>query len=346
MKWFVSAYLLLLGAGATFVVLFPGVVMIGIYLLVLPGLLLMALPPLFQWTAPPLLAWLVLHGRLGHLGAIVLGVVFMALAYGLPAMPARWAAQAHYADLTRPDVVPDRLVPEGDVRLDLPRPVWDQRPEARVGNVRPYACDAACVALLFQPGVTSVTVNKSTAVPLEAGELRPPVLDRSATTYRLLPAEVADPAAVAEPAWAHRAQVTGRYDQAYRERLAVDVRIVRAPRVERFDQRFVEADFDEGAAPGKRFAPVGRWSLARSAAYIRTVEATDGQGQVLARVRRVSVRAPLAPLVVGYGVLPHEQPHFGWFRQSWADDSAHDDLLDLGDALAAWTDLPDHDPSR
>ena len=87
------------------------------------------------------------------------------------------SGQALYQASLLPDVTPARrLALTGDLRIDLPVPRRDNRNPREAGCQRGFSCDHLCLGLLFTPGVSSVTLNRTGSG-----------FDPEARTYRLTP---------------------------------------------------------------------------------------------------------------------------------------------------------------
>jgi hypothetical protein len=141
---------LVIGSGILAAVawLFPGLVVVGLFLGVLPGLVLMAMPTLFLYL---LAIWLIRMALPIPGDALAYGIaaaVAVALA-ALAALPFRIAAEREFAAAAVPEVVPDRpIVLSGDVLIDE---------ESALESPEPPVCDALCMAILDSEGVTSLT---------------------------------------------------------------------------------------------------------------------------------------------------------------------------------------------
>ena len=138
------------GILAALVVLFPGLVVIGMFLLVVPGLILGAMPTLFPYLlatwlirmALPIASdWIAYPLALG--GAIALA--------SLATLPLRSAANAEFEALAEPEIAPDTLIdPSGHVLIhDV---------QGNGGRFSP-SCGALCLALLDLERVEQVTVR-------------------------------------------------------------------------------------------------------------------------------------------------------------------------------------------
>lgn len=164
------------GILAAIAVLFPALVVLGLFLGIVPGLILGAAPTAFLYIAAFALFRKVLRNPLRTrpgiavtAAAATLAVVggFVVTAPG--ALLGRWA----FAKAIHEDVAPSQPVRlAGDVRLN-----WFGHSWFRLAPGGKIACDALCAALLDTPGVRSVTIASTFA----SGEPAQPV------TYRLVP---------------------------------------------------------------------------------------------------------------------------------------------------------------
>jgi hypothetical protein len=144
----------------------PGVVAMGLFLL-LPGLILLAAPTVFVYSAAFALVRPQLPLAPGVLRNLAAAGLVLLLGWVL-AQPGAMAGRRRFAKANLPEVVPASPVRlAGHVRLELPK---EGRRRSR--GEPPGSCPALCAALLDTPGVESVTV----AV---AGE--------DALTFRLVP---------------------------------------------------------------------------------------------------------------------------------------------------------------
>lgn len=330
MDRFLKLYLVVTGVLGLLSILFPDLVVMGMFCCLVPGLLLGIMPTAFLWGACFSGFWFALRWQLGEGPAAVValvGTVF--LLYAIPT-PANWAA-ARVS--TEPDVEPTAPIAlVGDVRLDL---VDDTRD--------PTACDALCTALLFAPQVTSVTVNTSSPTP--RCELQP-----EARTYRLRSKQDCEGTEAVEPLLQRRDAIFGATPperrgvaNAYLARLAADRCVVQEPAVlQRHDLVIEQGVAGPYAVSRAKVQKVGRWSLASSLAELRWMEIRDASGGVLARVQRASARAPFRPLVVDFETTGGIPPTawFRWKQSRYDDGKPETTRFEVVPAVLALTDLP------
>jgi hypothetical protein len=184
---FLLSYLLVTGILAGVAMAVPSLVVIGFILLIVPGLVLSLSPTAFLWGLIFTVAWLAARLVVGENLVTVLfaGAVTAALVVGAT-QAGRTAGQAALDAATLPDVTPGgRIELKGDIRLDRPSPERDK--DTPGGQPGRFACDATCVAMLFTPGVTSVTINDSSMVSAADRHSPRGGLSGQAATYRLVP---------------------------------------------------------------------------------------------------------------------------------------------------------------
>ncbi len=204
------------------VIVTGGLALLALLLAHTAGAALAMLPPLWPlllaptvflylaaiWAVSVLLpirrVWLARGAALG----LVMGAACLAV---LPLRLAALAAFERQAQVA--DIIPRTpIVLSGDIRIE----------DGYAFSIR--ACDDLCLALLDLDGVTSVTVADPDG----------------ATTFRLVPAAAADPAAVAEPRnpggfveWGGSGGDSGKVAAYWQERLTGPQRLVQAPPVPR-----------------------------------------------------------------------------------------------------------------
>ncbi|HEX8669978.1 MAG TPA: hypothetical protein VF727_16560 [Allosphingosinicella sp.] len=334
MQRFLTIYLAVTGIGAFLALLMPGLVVLGFFLLIVPGLLLSLAPTAFLWGAIFAVVWWLCRSAMADLPAALAALaVTAAILFAIP-WPSRVAGQRLLAASVVPDVTPAAaLKPAGNVRLDLGGPRWDNKNPPVSGAVRAFACDNLCLALLFEPGVTSVTVNDSGPFAPEQHRGGGGAFATGAQTYRLMPKDQCAGREIV-PDIEGRVGLFGgtleemrAVDAEWKLKLATEYCVVREPPIRAFDFFIREGRFHE-PADGPRSA--GEWSLQRSAAEISYVEIRSGSGTVLLRrlVSRVSVLARPFSITPEGGI---ENFRFGWSRKrlSNAKRYAEVDLLEL-----------------
>ncbi len=165
---------------------FPTLVIIGL-LLILPGLILALAPTAFMWGCFYALAYLLLR--------IVLPLRFAAIAAIPIALGGLWAIPQLFQPATKAtlaryhltDVTPKTLVRlKGDIRIDTPLTQVDTVNRSNPGQIF-HACDTRCIALLFEPGVRSVTMLHSADPSFTDIRDGKEQLDDAARTFRLRP---------------------------------------------------------------------------------------------------------------------------------------------------------------
>jgi|GEM_PF-2508265 len=187
MAKFLKLYLLITGALAFIAITTPTLVVIGFFLLILPGLILSLAPTAFVWGCIYAVAYWALRIVLGQrLAAIAAAPALAVAVWAVPQPSVAWA-EATIARYRLPEVKPAHaIVPKGDLRIDTASPQMD-RASWQGHGYRAYACDDRCLALLFEPGVRSVTVNGLEKPAFEQVRDGTEPLLPAARTYRLLP---------------------------------------------------------------------------------------------------------------------------------------------------------------
>jgi hypothetical protein len=334
MQKLLIGYLVLTGFLAAIALAVPSLVVFGFFLLILPGIILSLAPTAFLWGCMFAIFWWPGRMILGDILAAIIAIgITAALLYSIPSS-SRTAARALLAASVLPDVVPSRpIAPRGDIRIDLNWPRWDNRNPPVAGPVRAYACDNLCMALLFTPGVTSVTVNASSDFTPEQHRGGPGPLRPGAQTYRLVPKAQCGARAI-QPDLEGNVGLFGKnleenraLDTEWKLRLSTEFCLTSSPPIERFALLLREGRY---AWPEKPATPRRRWSLAPGPAQIDYAEIRDGAGKVLARqlVGKVSMLArPFA--IAGTGGIANFA--FGWAKQDLSNARRHAtvDLLKL-----------------
>ena len=254
---------------------FPSLVILGFFLLVIPGMILAAMPTLFAYLLATLLirSFLPIDNQ-----PLATGLAFViALAIGWAVMqPFRMAAQARFAEADLADIVPPgKIGLSGDV-------LWEEEGRHSKGM---GMCDAYCLALLDQPGVTSlthVTGNKAQTFKLAAASSEDPpglVPFQPGDIASLLPMDSES----GPRAFERTRQAARDIAASWAQRLATSVRLVGVETPTRY----------EWTIRSGRQRSDDRWSIDR-------VEVTDAGGETV--YRRSFLR----------GWIPSRIFHFGF----------------------------------
>jgi hypothetical protein len=289
-------YLLVTGVGAFIALAMPDLVVLGYFLLIVPGLLLSLAPTAFLWGCSfaffGSLFRKFLPGRLAALGGLA---VTAALLFAIP-WPSLQAGQRLLETSVSPDILPSEpLKPSGDVRLDI-APRHDNKNPPVSGNVRAFSCDTLCVALLFTPGVRSVTVNDSGAFTPEQHREGAGDLAMGARTYRLLSKAECGGREITPDLDGHLGLFGETLDEnraiaaEWNLKLSTEYCVVAEPPIPAWDTMLRQGRY---SYPDAKIASTGRWSLASPHAEISHVEVRDANGGVALRrpITRVSVLA-------------------------------------------------------
>lgn len=188
MAQLLKLYLVATGIGAFIAVAFPAIVVIALFLIV-PGLILSLMPTAFLYGCVFAAIWFPLQSWIGPWPAAALALPATALLLYAVAMPSGAISRARLAEAAKPDVTPHQpLVIAGHVRLDMPSLTTEPFDPANPRAVRPVACNALCAAMLFTPGVESVTLNQNGGgADTEAKAIGEAPLAPSARTFRRVP---------------------------------------------------------------------------------------------------------------------------------------------------------------
>ena len=338
-------YLLVTGLGTFIALAKPDLVVLG-YFLVIPGLLLSLAPTAFLWGCIFTLVWSLFRTFVPDRFAVLGGLaVTAALLFAIP-WPSLQAGEKLLETSVLPDISPaEPLRPSGDVRLDI-APRHDNKNPPVKGYVRAFSCDNLCVALLFTPGVKSVTVNDSGPFTPEQHRDGTGGFATGARTYRLLPKTACGGREI-KPDIEGRVGLFGKtleenraIEAEWNLKLSSEYCVVAEPPISTWDMMFRQGGY---SYPDTKRTSLGPWSLGRPRAQINYVDIRDGNGGVALRrlINRVSVLAQPFSISPSGGI---ENFHFGWSRKtlSNAERYAEGDLITI---LKAHTTLAGRPPS-
>ena len=334
------------GIGAFVALAKPDLVVLGLFLLIVPGLLLGLAPTAFLWGVLFASAWTVLRKVLPiRVAAFAALAVTAAILFAVP-WPSVRAGEKLLEASVMPDVSPgEPLRPSGDVRLDI-QPRYDNRNPPVKGSVRAFSCDNLCVALLFTPGVKSVTVNDSGPFTPQQHREGPGGLATGARTYRLH-AKAECGGREIKPDIEGRVGLFGKTLEENRAiqdewnlKLSTDHCLVADPPIASWDMLLRQGHYSYPEA--KRTSP-GQWSLGRPHAQITHVEIRDGKGGVQLRrmISRVSVLAQPFSISPSGGI---ENFRFGWSRKTLSNAASYTEN-DLIATLKAHSTLAQQPPA-
>lgn len=310
-----ALYLLLTGAVSAVVLLFPGLVVLGFYLFIVPGLILSLVPTAFLWGCVFAAAWFAAKSFLGESAlAALLAAALTALTLSVVTQPFRAAGHALYAETLLPDVTPPFRIPmSGDIRIEVPAPRWDNLNPRGPNKRRGFACDNLCVALLFTPGVDSVTIHRtspSLPAPRRKGA---PAFDREAQTYRLVPPSACPQGGLRPDLQGHNGLFPAPVEEGrallaeWQARLALQHCLQRSAPLEQHD--ILIRHRREAAA--YRFARY--WGLTPQISATESIEMQNAAGEVLLRRLEISVSMPSPWLTISFAGGP-ETMRAGWGR--------------------------------
>jgi hypothetical protein len=310
---FLTVYLLVTGIGAAVALAMPGLVVLGFFLLILPGLVLSFAPTAFLWGCLFTASWLAARGLFGDtlLTVFAAGAV-TAVALIAVTIPNRTAGEAAYRASLLPDIAPSRRIAmKGDIRLDLPRPRWDNINSRGKPGQRGFSCDNLCLALLFTPDVTSVTINNSSRLGAQDHRMGTGGFDPEARTYRLVPKSQCPDGGLLPDLTGASGLFGGKLEEGkalnaeWNLKLANEVCLTRSAPIDRHDILV-----RRGSYGGPIHRATG-WSLAPREPSIEHVEIRDAEGSVSLRRFKSSVPVLSRLLhIMGEGGI--ENFRFGW----------------------------------
>ena len=181
MERFLLIYLGVTGVGAALVLAMPWLVLLGLFAFVLPGLIMGLMPSAFMYGSVFASGWFAARGLIGDGLAVVVGLAAVAAVALLTTQQTRARDLAAYRATILPDIAPAQPIAlKGHVRFDLaaPKRIKVESHWIADRDAAPFECDSYCLAALFTPGVTQVTINQWR----EGGGLA-----RGARTFRLVP---------------------------------------------------------------------------------------------------------------------------------------------------------------
>lgn len=315
MATFLKWYLLITGALALIAVTMPSLVVIGLFLIV-PGLILGLAPTAFVWGCIYAAIYWLLRIVVGERVATLVAIPVLAAAIWAIPQPSISLARVTVAKYDLTDMAPAQPIrPVGDIRIDSASVGTDNGNYER-GEIRRYSCDNRCLALLFEPGVRSVTVNGVEKLSFEqvrdgVGPLLP-----AAQTYRLLPKGKCDDGG-------HNPDIESRHGQFgktlednramsadWKLRLIAEVCLQGDPPIAHHD---LLLRMGRWSSDLDRNSHNTSWSLIPNGADADFAEARTGTGKLLMRVFNLRTYALSMPLFVnGTGGL--ENFRFGWGR--------------------------------
>ena len=159
-------YLIITGIGAFVALAMPSLVILGFFLLIIPGLILSLMPTAFMYGVIFTAGWFAARTAFGDgIVAILVGVAVLAFVVTATTKPTRAVDFAAYNASILPDVTPAKLIGlKGNVRFNFSSVKLNKLKDATYPYVKGtggYVCDSYCIAALFTPGVSSVTVDQT-----------------------------------------------------------------------------------------------------------------------------------------------------------------------------------------
>ena len=324
MRALLTTYLIVTGVAAFIALAIPGLVVIGMFLII-PGLILGFAPTAFLWGCIFAIAWWGAQAVLGDtVQAIVAAGVLAAAVLVLIPMPSRAAGQLAQRMAVRADVTSSApIAMKGDIRIDRPRPRWDNLNTRDRAGLRGFSCDNLCVALLFTPGVKSVTINNSYRLSDSEKRAGTGGFDPEARTFRLVPkSECQGPGLLPDLVGANGLFRDGiergrALNAEWNLRLATDVCLVGSAPIAHHDLLIREGNIG-GNGPRR-----SDWGFGFTGPAVEFVEIRDSAGTVLLRRWKCSVSVLSRVLFVNMmgGI---ENFRFGWGRTTITNKKAWD----------------------
>jgi hypothetical protein len=162
-KGFLTTYLMITGIGAFLALAMPGLVMLGLFMLIIPGLILGMMPTAFMYGIIFAAGWATARTMFGDgVISILIALAVLLLVVTTIPKPTRARDIAAFKASILPDVIPSKPIElKGAVRFNFKSPNRNKSSGPYVRGQSGYICDSYCLAALFTPGVTSVTVDQA-----------------------------------------------------------------------------------------------------------------------------------------------------------------------------------------
>ncbi|MEO8375408.1 MAG: hypothetical protein ABI471_09290 [Sphingomonas bacterium] len=336
MAHMLKLYLITTGIGAFIAVTFPAIVVIGLFLIV-PGLILSLMPTAFLYGCVFAALWFPLQSWLGPWAATLLALpATIGLLY-LVAIPSHLASRAKLAEAILPDVTPgEKLGIAGHMRLDMPAFTTEPFDPANPKAPRPVRCNALCAAMLFTPGVESVTLNPNrNRTSSQGAAIGDAPLDPSARTFRRVPraqcAETLRPTDAAGLGLDHDG--VRALETEWNLRLSSSDCIIAVPTLGLHDLVVAQGNYSLfGDRVGGK-----EWSLGARAVRVERFEIRSADGTVRMRSLIATTEALTRPLLITPGGSL-ENFSFGWSHTTLSNANRYA-TLDMAKLLKAHTNL-------
>lgn len=318
MTKFLKLYLLITGILALLALAIPSLVFIGFFLLFIPGLILSLAPTAFMWGLLFAIIWWLLRSILGSsIAAFAAIPIAVTILWAIP-QPSIKAANLALKRHALSNITPDRQITlYGDVRIETQFTRWDNANPNKLG-FRTYSCDNRCLALLFEPGVRSVTITKISG--LSFADLRDGVsqTDRYSRTYRLVSKSKCRNTALT-PDLEERIGQFGETIEDNRaialewgERLTSEYCLVGDKPLEKFDFLLRTGNWESGDISKARRSS---WSIPVGDASSYFSEIRTGDQKILFRLFNLQTWSLSVPFMIGWNG-GSQNFSFGWFKQS------------------------------
>lgn len=334
MDRFLKYYLVITGIAAIFALAFPGLMLILSYLGV--GLIIALAPTAFLWGCILALGLGVARKVVSPAYARAAAVAFTALILWMVPQLSVMAARSALHRFDLQNVTPAELIRlHGDVRIDTSSPEQGM-PSRDWPGIPTYRCDLRCIAILFEPGVRSVTMTRTELPSFEQVRKDSSRPDNSSRTYRLMPKAQCGSEGIE---FDHR-RGNNRFGATIEDRRAVKADwsmkfetqyclMDEAP-LDRYDMLLRSGSWQSSGRSSPGSAP---FSIAGSTAQANFSDVLNSKGEVLFRRFDLAADALRVPLMI----LPSgEEFRFGWSRRllprgvstDWMEtDKAVDDAI-------------------
>lgn len=325
LRSYLTRYLIVTGVLAALVVAFPLLVPLGVASGIIPGLVFAAAPTAFLWGCIFALFWLPARAAINRNIAGAFALIATSATVWL--VPTAWRHQDQ-ARLQR-DVLsdvnpPKRFSPRGHVRMEGDFEAPPKENQAQLGEIQPYRCDNVCLALLFEPGVESVTVG--TSADLTLGQIRDGETrnDLAMRTYRLVPkrqcvsAEISPDLDGRVGLLGDSLQTNEAIEANWKFRLSSDVCLIDGPPRQAYDLLIRWGRWSDAVADAPKPDPWSFTALPVTAEYSEVRSRTFG---LLAREWKIRVSALARPLRIA---LFFRSPYIG--SAGWARTVLHNGL--------------------
>lgn len=315
-------YLLITGLLGGLAITSPAVVLIGLIAFVIPGIILIVSPTAFLWGLIYSVFWWLIPRKMSQ--KIAIPLAFLMSAGTLYLIPAFFNLQNFEKSLTAQVRPSEPIRIAGNVRIEMPDPRMDKQSLAPGGipysgdATFPYACGRTCIALLFIPDVTSVTVTANHDYDDSEHRTGHSKQDFSTRTYRLMAKKkCGDIDVIPDFDTEYNAFLTtlqidesdvARWKNKFPERNC----LIAEPARKNFDINLRTGTYN---LPDNSENYAGEWSLKSPSTIVHYVEVRNRHNEIILRKSSYSVTLLQAPLIIeATGGI--ENFRFRWMKSS------------------------------